>query len=68
MQQLRRCAGAPRRTPSPEGRKLLQGSSAFCPDGCADGFCQQSGTPGGLMCVKCNGNLVVDTASGMCAW
>lgn len=68
MQLLRRRAGTPRRTPLPEGRKLLQGSSAFCPDGCEDGSCQQSGTPGGLICVKCKGNLVVDTATGMCAW
>lgn len=49
-----------------QGRKLLQGSTAFCPDGCEDGFCQQSGTPGGLKCVKCKGNLLADKASGFC--
>jgi hypothetical protein len=52
--------------PGLHSRKLLD--SATCPDGCASraGFCQQAATPGGLRCVKCNGNLLVDTATGLC--
>lgn len=45
-------------------RKLLD--SAFCPDGCADGSCQQAGTPGGLKCGQCKNNLLVDQATGKC--
>lgn len=52
-----------------QGRKLLQGAGiAYCPDGCEDGYCQQAGTPGALVCVKCKGNLLVDKATGQCAW
>ena len=46
------------------GRQLQQ--SAFCPEGCAPGFCVQDATVGGLRCTKCLNNLRVNLINGRC--
>jgi hypothetical protein len=39
--------------------------SAFCPDGCAPGQCQQDSTIGALRCAQCLNNLLVATVDGI---
>lgn len=41
-------------------------SQGFCPDGCAPGFCAQDATGGGLRCLQCLNNLLVNQAVGVC--
>jgi hypothetical protein len=63
-QQLQRLTQQVASSVNSFSRQLKQ--SAFCPDGCADGFCQQDSTSGALRCAKCVSNLIVN-GEGTCS-
>jgi len=55
--------------PAPEATAGVISSGSFiCPEGCADGFCQTTSTggTGGYRCTKCDNNLFVSRADGLC--